>query len=170
MADRPLRPAIDHRLGRPLPHQLANRTQAPPKAPEGFHQSMIALITCGISPSFEELSPTFGQVTHALLTLSPLAARRRPVRLACVRHAASVYPEPGSNSPNKYPLWGIVWRIGLPACSFRYLVVKVRPNLGAMSNVSSGGTTCQEHVLVQVIRYTCSFRAKCWWRNCWGVR
>ena len=32
MAGRPLRPATDHRLGEPLPHQLANRPQAPPKA------------------------------------------------------------------------------------------------------------------------------------------
>jgi hypothetical protein len=32
VAGRPLRPATDHRLGRPLPHQLANRTQAPPSA------------------------------------------------------------------------------------------------------------------------------------------
>ncbi len=28
--------------------------------------------------------------------------RRDPVRLACIRHAASVNPEPGSNSPPKY--------------------------------------------------------------------
>ena len=32
MAGRPLRPATDHRLGRPLPPQLANRPRAPPKA------------------------------------------------------------------------------------------------------------------------------------------
>ena len=32
MAGRPLRPATDHRLGRPLPHQPANRPQAPPEA------------------------------------------------------------------------------------------------------------------------------------------
>ena len=46
------------------------------------------------------------QVTHALLTRPPLSfktsIRRLPlwnsVRLACVRHAASVHPEPGSNS------------------------------------------------------------------------
>ena len=31
MTDHPLRPATDHRLGRPLPHQQANRTQAHPK-------------------------------------------------------------------------------------------------------------------------------------------
>lgn len=36
MAGHPLRPATDHRLGRPLPHQLANPPQVPPKAPEGF--------------------------------------------------------------------------------------------------------------------------------------
>jgi len=28
VADCPLRPATDHRLGRHLPHQLANQTQA----------------------------------------------------------------------------------------------------------------------------------------------
>ena len=33
--------------------------------------------------------------------LSPWVARERaPIRLACIRHAASVYPEPGSNSPH----------------------------------------------------------------------
>ena len=34
-----------------------------------------------------------------LLTRSPLDIRRYLVRLACIRHAASVHPEPGSNSP-----------------------------------------------------------------------
>ena len=38
-----------------------------------------------------------------LLSRSPLTLTRRcePVRLACFRHAASVYPEPGSNSPSE---------------------------------------------------------------------
>ena len=35
-----------------------------------------------------------------LLTRSPLDTRRCPARLACVKHAASVRPEPGSNSPS----------------------------------------------------------------------
>ncbi len=35
-----------------------------------------------------------------LLSRPPLESRRTPVRLACFMHAASVYPEPGSNSPN----------------------------------------------------------------------
>jgi hypothetical protein len=38
-----------------------------------------------------------------LLSRPPLTPTRRsaPVRLACFRHAASVYPEPGSNSPSE---------------------------------------------------------------------
>ena len=54
------------------------------------------------------LSPSLRQVTHALLTRPPLSyisASRRInqcsfVRLECVKHAASVHPEPGSNSLN----------------------------------------------------------------------
>ena len=55
----------------------------------------------GISSGFPELSQCEGQVAHVLLTRSPLIATRRwvSVRLACVKHAASVRPEPGSNSP-----------------------------------------------------------------------
>ena len=49
------------------------------------------------------LSPTRGQVAYALLTRSPLRTFRRKfsVRLACVKHAASVHPEPESNPPQK---------------------------------------------------------------------
>ena len=36
VADRPLRPAIYHSLGGPLPRQLANRPQPDPFAPYGF--------------------------------------------------------------------------------------------------------------------------------------
>ena len=107
MAVHPLRPATDRRLGRPLPYQLANRTRAHPEAtgPEGsppFQKpTRVGKSTCGITPGFPGLSPTSGQVTHALLTRSPLVYPRRGLtaRLACVRHAASVHSEPGSNSP-----------------------------------------------------------------------
>ena len=52
------------------------------------------------------LFPTEGQVTHALLTRPPLSFKESKlpfgfVRLACVKHAASVHPEPGSNSQKK---------------------------------------------------------------------
>ena len=62
---------------------------------------------CGISSRFQLLSPCTGQVTHALLTRPPLSLQNVNseedqlssfVRLACVKHAASVHPEPGSNS------------------------------------------------------------------------
>ena len=62
---------------------------------------------CGISSRFQLLSPCTGQVTHALLTRPPLSHKifiseenqiECFVRLACVKHAASVHPEPGSNS------------------------------------------------------------------------
>ena len=81
----------------PILHRFAFRT--PPCG---------AVRICGISTCFQVLSPCAGQVAHALLTRPPLGCRFRPVqapafrnspvRLACVRHAASVHPEPGSNS------------------------------------------------------------------------
>src|SRR3954466_10091993 len=60
---------------------------------------------CGISQGFPWLSPMHGQVAHVLRTRSPLNPPRRenPVRLACVKRAASVRPEPGSNSPLENP-------------------------------------------------------------------
>ena len=61
-------------------------------------------VVCGISPSFPGLFPTQGQVTHVLLTRSPLYSPPEGsflVRLACVRRAASVDSEPGSNSRGK---------------------------------------------------------------------
>ena len=54
---------------------------------------------CGISSTLVELFPTRGQVTYVLRTRLPLTRRIWSVRLACVKHAASVHPEPGSNSP-----------------------------------------------------------------------
>src|ERR1700730_4129943 len=58
VADHPLRPATDRRLGRPLPHQLANRTKAPPQATCAFDPQ----VSCGISASFQALSPPHGQI------------------------------------------------------------------------------------------------------------
>src|ERR687896_333115 len=62
---------------------------------------MRSAVISWISPNFLELSQSQGQVAHVLLTRSPLIPHRKgfSVRLACVKHAASVRPEPGSNSP-----------------------------------------------------------------------
>ena len=57
----------------------------------------------GFSSRFRLLSRVHGQVAYVLLTRSPLTCGKqallKSVRLACIRHAASVHPEPGSNSP-----------------------------------------------------------------------
>ena len=55
-------------------------------------------VSCGISNCFRLLFRTLRQITHALLTRPPLSVFLRTVRLECVMHAASVHPEPGSNS------------------------------------------------------------------------
>ncbi len=108
MADHPLRPATDRRLGEPLPHQLANRTRAPlgtaafKNRPPFLAGTEGPASSCGISSGFPKLFPFPRQVTHVLLTRSPLYSRPEGhfrARLACIRHAASVHSEPGSNSP-----------------------------------------------------------------------
>ena len=101
MADHPLRPATDRCLGGPLPHQLANRTSAAPIA-QGRYRSPALLspdhaVLAHLSMGYPPQQDTFRCITH------PFATRRQgcprvTVRLACVRHAASVQSEPGSNS------------------------------------------------------------------------
>jgi hypothetical protein len=64
------------------------------------------------------LRPGHPCVTHPSATPS-LSEEKEDVRLACVRHAASVYPEPGSNSPSV-----VVYRAHqLDACGVNWLVV-----------------------------------------------
>ena len=70
------------------------------------YSTCVVCALCGISVRFQTLFPSQRQVAHALLTRPPLsyknASRRinlcNSVRLECVMHAASVHPEPGSNS------------------------------------------------------------------------
>src|SRR6476620_1717671 len=101
VADHPLRPATDRRLGRPLPHQLANRTSAAPIAqgPCGSpalllpDHAVLAHLSMGYPPQLD----TFRCVTHPFATRHQ-GCPRAAVRLACVRHAASVHSETGSNS------------------------------------------------------------------------
>ncbi|MEY4165960.1 MAG: hypothetical protein RL419_1802, partial [Actinomycetota bacterium] len=69
-------------------------------------ESCDSMTASGISSRFQLLSQSSGQISHVFLTRSPLGLplycyRLDPVRLACVKHAASVRPEPGSNSPSR---------------------------------------------------------------------
>ena len=99
MAVCPLRPATDLRLGRPLPHQPANRTQAPLQAPPSQKalalrlHAVLAVVSHGYPPPKDRSL----RVTHPSAT-DAKAEAPTPVRLACVKHAASVRSEPGSNS------------------------------------------------------------------------
>ena len=69
-------------------------------------------VSWGISASFPAFCPCTGQVAHVLRTRSPLAIgallRHAAVRLACIRPAASVHPEPGSNSPLYLALFSLL--------------------------------------------------------------
>jgi hypothetical protein len=130
VAVHPLRPATRRRLGGPLPRQLANRPQAHPRSahPRLSSFSHNQKNVFGITPCFHELSPIKRQITYVLLTRAPLSpdhiipknrllptledrifhgprtplelCGRDPVRLACLKRAASVRSEPGSNSPS----------------------------------------------------------------------
>ena len=66
VADHPLRPATRLRLGKPLPYQQADGTQAYPpviafkKRPSFPTAPADAVVLCGISFSFEKLSPARG--------------------------------------------------------------------------------------------------------------
>ena len=74
----------------PIPRRLAAIT------PKPCGQGALR----GSNPPLGGLPPGTGQVAYALLTHPPLSRGRSPdpVRLACVKPAASVHPEPGSNS------------------------------------------------------------------------
>ena len=102
-------------------------------------------------------------MTHALLTRSPLYSGSYPpfrARLACVRHAASVDSEPGSNSPVKpiraapiglstsRPPAELKIRLGPRAeprfgMIVRYLVFKEPPHLGDSTRISNLAPGCQ---------------------------
>ena len=92
-------------VGRYLTNQLMRRRSIHVHTRRCFNmRKMPPSYLSGFSYRFQQLSRTHGQVTYVLLTRSPLSlfGSKLPedfVRLACIRHAASVHPEPGSNSP-----------------------------------------------------------------------
>ena len=77
MTGRPLRPVTDHRLGEPLPHQLANRTQAPLEVPplRAAFLSRDYAVLAKVSLGYPPLEGRFLRVPH------PSAARHQPVLL-----------------------------------------------------------------------------------------
>ena len=111
MAVHSLKPATDRCLGRPLPCQLANQTRAhpvpinifTPKDASLCAYAVLAVISNCYPPVQGRLPTRYSPVRHSVISvrfrrLSPICF----VRLACVKHAASVHPEPGSNSQLKF--------------------------------------------------------------------
>jgi hypothetical protein len=76
---------MDRRLGEPLPHQLANPTQAPPivrafkKRPSFPHGAYAVLIR--VSPGYPPLLGRFLRVTHPSATRQPEQAPLLPFDL-----------------------------------------------------------------------------------------
>ena len=102
MADHPLRPATRRRLGEPLPHQLPDKPRVPPST--GCPFDPIRMPNLDPPPYYKAFRPIirndgvgYSRVTHPFAAPYPKAV----ARLACLIHAASVRPEPGSNSPLK---------------------------------------------------------------------
>ena len=90
-------------VSRCLTNKLMHRRSIHRQSLSAFFNSKAMPPYClwGLMLRFQSVSPCHGQVPCVLLTRSPLNETRRlhSVRLACIRHAASVHPEPGSNSP-----------------------------------------------------------------------
>ena len=97
---------MDRRLGRPLPHQLPNPTRAHPVPPEFFTlyhaipcaYAVLAAVSSCCPPVQGRLPTRYSPVRHSVFWNPPKSHPKSLVRLACVKHAASVHPEPGSNS------------------------------------------------------------------------
>ena len=102
MGDPPLRAPTYRSLGKPLPYQLTNRTHAHLLPPElsslnnAIQRSYGVLFNISIDyPPVEgrlhtRYAPVRRSSAEASFPVTP--------RLACVKPAASVHPEPGSNS------------------------------------------------------------------------
>ena len=94
-----LTPSTHRRLGRPLPHQQANRTRTHPRTES--HLWSVDIIRYYLQFPVAIPNPGAGDPRVTL----PFAAFHFPegkllARLACLIHAANVHSEPGSN-PSK---------------------------------------------------------------------
>ena len=103
MAVHPLRPATHRRLGGPLPRQLANgpRTHLPALPQELSYNLPLYVVSHSV---LSHVSMCYPKLEGRLSTCySPVRRSRVPkdltARLACLKRAASVRSEPGSNSP-----------------------------------------------------------------------
>jgi hypothetical protein len=97
---------VDALVSRYLTNKLIGREALPKRK----SISSTGHATRGGHPVLDQVSPAYPGLRGRFLTCySPVrrsvttgvATRGDPARLACIRHAASVRPEPGSNSPSR---------------------------------------------------------------------
>ena len=91
-------------VGRCPANQLMRHRSIPPLSPKG-HLAQGRCLPCGYAVLADVsvcCPPRRGRLP---MYSSPVRHwnPKIPVRLACIRHAASVHPEPGSNSPLNFP-------------------------------------------------------------------
>ena len=116
----------------------------PRKAPPLTAGPCDPVVLRGISPPFGGLSPSRGQVAHVLRTRSPLYSRpegRFLARLACLRHAANIRSEPGSNpSIKKRFIWRTNGPNGRPVPLRSFLRPEIRPKTNSDPHTNIGAT------------------------------
>jgi hypothetical protein len=60
---------------------------------------MPTIYTVGTHPELSPLSRSYAELWGRLpMCYAPVCHGSKPIRLACLKHVASVHPEPGSNS------------------------------------------------------------------------
>ena len=134
VGDRPLRSPSHRRLGGPSPRRLSNGTHARPRPHRCFIRKGMPLSgTMAYYPAFPPAIRPSGvgciRVAHPCATLmSPEGDN--PVRLACIRPAASVHPEPGSNSSLYYCL-SILFSLNLGFRLRTHHCIRCVPYLGS---------------------------------------
>ena len=80
--------------------------------PRTWSHRVLAQVSLGCPRLKGRLSTCYSPVRHLLF--KGIATNKQLVRLACVRHAASVSPEPGSNSPHNTRLESKLNRVFFP--------------------------------------------------------
>jgi hypothetical protein len=120
-----LTPATHRCLGEPLPHQQANRMQAPPQTESHLWSGDVIRYYL----QFPAAIPDPGVGTYTLLSLSPLSTCRSKLlaRLACLIHAANVHSEPESNPSIDWRFLPkqVYCRSSLPSCECSEEVLSV---------------------------------------------
>ena len=74
-----------------------------------FTYPVLATVSSSYPGHMGRLPTCYSPVRHWALTEASFHIRS--VRLACIRHAASVHPEPGSNSPLSFYLFRQLWSV-----------------------------------------------------------